>query len=277
MGSPELRPALIYTDAKLHANGRAFGLVPNGTFGRKISKRYFMTTQLEDVVSENINSLLGNKTTIKLLEAGCGSATHIRFNQNVHSVGIDISKEQLDRNTVIQEKILGDIQTYPLPEDEFDIVICWEVLEHLPRPKEALQNMFKAVKPDGLVILAFPNLISFKGLATKYTPHWFHQFAYRLMKYKSRPFPTYFRLAIIPNRVRGFAEAHGLSEVSCNLSEGRFQRRVRDRFRSVDWIFAAVNGLVRVASFGRCPSLYHDACYLILKKKDKRLSETAGK
>jgi SAM-dependent methyltransferase len=237
-----------------------------------------MATQVEDVVSEKVNSLLGNRTTIKLLEAGCGSATHIRFNPEVKSVGIDISREQLERNTVIQEKILGDIQTYPLPEAEFDIVICWEVLEHLPRPKEALLNMFKTVKPDGLVILAFPNLISFKGLATKYTPHWFHRFAYQLMKYKSRPFPTYFRWAIIPSRVRGFAEEHGLTAVSYNLSEGRFQRRVRDRFRTIDWAFAAVNSLLRVASFGKFPSLYNDACFLILRKKEQmRHLETAGK
>ena len=148
-----------------------------------------------EAVSEAANSQLAGKSHIKLLEAGCGSATHIRLKPPAHAVGIDISTEQLARNSVVHEKIVGDIQRYPLPKNEFDVAICWMVLEHLSRPQDALLNLFASVKPQGLVILGFPNLLSFKGVVTKITPFWFHVVFYRFMKYTSRPFPASIRAA----------------------------------------------------------------------------------
>src|SRR5262249_30880917 len=89
-----------------------------------------MANEIREAVSDAANSQLEGKTHIKLLEAGCGSATHVRFKPVVHAVGIDISKEQLDRNTAVQEKILGDLQEYPLPKSEYDVALCWMVLAH---------------------------------------------------------------------------------------------------------------------------------------------------
>jgi hypothetical protein len=58
-------------------------------------------------ISEKVNSLLVGKSSIKLLEAGCGSASYFNFAPAVKYVGIDNSQEQLDRNEVIQEKCLA--------------------------------------------------------------------------------------------------------------------------------------------------------------------------
>jgi len=126
-----------------------------------------------DKLAETADLLLDGKSHIKLLEAGCGSASRIKFRAQVHAVGVDISQEELDKNKTVHEKILGDLQTYPLPEQEFDVVICWDVIEHLPNPRAALHNMFRAVKPLGLVILGFPNLLSIKGVMTKLPPSGF--------------------------------------------------------------------------------------------------------
>ena len=113
-------------------------------------------SDFEDWFNANVNSLLSDKPTIRLLEAGCGSATHVRFVNTVEAVGIDISEAQLHRNSSIQKKILGDIQTYAFPSSEFDVAICWDVLEHLPRPHDALVRIFSALKEGGILILGFP-------------------------------------------------------------------------------------------------------------------------
>ena len=98
---------------------------------------------------------------------------YFNFAPAIKTVGIDISREQLDRNKVIQERILGDIQTYPLPRDEFVVVVCWDVIEHLAKPTDALVNMFNATKPAGFVILGFPNLASLKGSSRRQRPFGF--------------------------------------------------------------------------------------------------------
>ena len=78
-------------------------------------------------VSATTDSILRGGTNIKLLEAGCGARSDVWFTAPVCAVGLDISKEQLERNSALQEKILGDVQSHSLPKEEFDVVVCWMV------------------------------------------------------------------------------------------------------------------------------------------------------
>jgi len=217
-------------------------------------------------ISDTVNRLLEGRSNINLLEAGCGSASYFNFAPTVRSVGIDISAAQLERNTVLHEKIQGDLETYPLPRNQFDIVVCWDVIEHLSHPRKALLNMFEATKPGGFVILGFPNLASFKGLATKFTPFWFHKLSYAFMKYKSTPFKTYLRFAILPGEVANFARANGFSVIYSKLLEGGMTRRVRERFWICKIGFATMNLAARIATLGSCQSLYFDSCAFVLQK-----------
>ena len=66
----------------------------------------------------------GGGNYIKVVEAGCGSPSQMRFTAAIHAVGIDMSADELEKNTAVQEKILGDTQEYPLPEGEFDVIVC---------------------------------------------------------------------------------------------------------------------------------------------------------
>ena len=141
------------------------------------------SSNLDDAISERVNCFLQGRNDVRLLDAGCGARNHFRFSHVAKVVGIDVSAKQLEQNDAVQEKILGDIQTYPLPKEEFDIVVCRDVLEHVPRPREALLNMFNTLKVGGLLILVFPNFFSFKGMATKFTPYRLHQLFYHYMNY----------------------------------------------------------------------------------------------
>src|SRR5713226_2324160 len=116
--------------------------------------------ELQHIVDE----YLIPERTFTVLEAGCGSMSQIQFGHNINLVGIDISEKQLERNPALDRKILGDLHTYPLCHSSFDIIICWNVLEHLQDPRKALDNLLNACKPNGLIILAFPNLFSLKGI-----------------------------------------------------------------------------------------------------------------
>jgi ubiquinone/menaquinone biosynthesis C-methylase UbiE len=49
-----------------------------------------------------------------------------------------------------------DIVNIPVPDRFFDIVLCTEVLEHVPRPIEALQELSRVLAPGGTLLLTAP-------------------------------------------------------------------------------------------------------------------------
>jgi ubiquinone/menaquinone biosynthesis C-methylase UbiE len=160
---------------------------------------------------------------VRLLEAGCGSASNLHFGKNARVTGIDISKKQLERNSILDEKIVGDIQSYEFPPESFDAIICWDVLEHLPQPELALRQFSRAVTPGGIVILKLPNVLSVKGLVTKFFPHWLHVLAYRYFygeknagKEDTAPFKTFLRFSISANAIQQSCKLDGLETIFCS-------------------------------------------------------------
>lgn len=179
-----------------------------------------------------LDERLDDHGRLRVLDAGCGKALHVRLGEDPWMVGIDIAAEQLEKNELLDEQILGDLQTHPLDPDSFDVVVCWDVLEHLNRPMLALDNMVHSLRSDGLLVIAGPNPFSLKGLLTKLTPFAFHRIAYRrLVSPDVRPFRTFMRLAVAPSRLERWAVTAPQSLAIDHLSfyEAPMQLRFRRR------------------------------------------------
>jgi 2-polyprenyl-3-methyl-5-hydroxy-6-metoxy-1,4-benzoquinol methylase len=153
-----------------------------------------------------------------VLDAGCGRGGQSRRNipEGAYVVGLDISADALALNTELDEAICADLQAARLQPNSFDIVICHDVLEHLDRPRDALENLAQTVSPGGELRIACPNVLSGKGLITKLTPHSFHVWVYRRLLGATHagtaghgPFPTPMRLAMAPHAIRRFARDRG--------------------------------------------------------------------
>jgi SAM-dependent methyltransferase len=54
--------------------------------------------------------------------------------------------------------VVSDIHhlTDKFPHDSFDFVICTDVLEHIPRPWEAVRQLADVLKPNGTLLLTTP-------------------------------------------------------------------------------------------------------------------------
>jgi SAM-dependent methyltransferase len=228
-------------------------------------------------LQELVDTLLAGMSQIKVLDAGCGFTTSVNFDKSAYIVGMDISPAQLKNNQRIDKAIVGDIQVYDLPGNDFDVILCWEVLEHLPDPKKALGNMFGAVKVGGIIILAFPNIHSVKGLLTKFTPHWFHVLMYRKIYRDERaglpgaaPFPVYMRLSMAPSAVQALAVLHSLSVVYAHYSESHFQRELRERLGIVDRWWLGIKLAVRVLTLGRIDAEQSE--FILVLQRRHRLS-----
>ncbi|MGE5314913.1 MAG: class I SAM-dependent methyltransferase [Acidobacteriota bacterium] len=221
-------------------------------------------------LEQRIDQLLAGRNPRRVLEAGCGSASHIQFPEGTILSGIDISLKQLERNSHMHEKIVGDIQTYRLPENAYDMVVCWDVLEHLPEPEKALINFFRTVNEGGIVLMASPNVFTLRGLITKFTPHWFHVFyARKIAGYdwagqdENYPFVTFHRWAIAPKRIERLARKHGMSVVSSKTFGFDHPEKRRVVFYAV---WSAVDRLFSALTFGRIGTDEAAAFCIILQK-----------
>jgi SAM-dependent methyltransferase len=156
----------------------------------------------------------------KVLDAGCGYKLPIDIPRSAHLSGIDNNDAALAKNPNADELILGDIQSYPLPADEYDAVICWWVLEHVPRPGDALVNLSSSLRPGGLLVLGIPHIYSMKAIFTKFTPYRFHVWVMRRFfgvanagEPGVEPYPTFLRFQLAPARLRRLLSEQGLAPV----------------------------------------------------------------
>lgn len=100
----------------------------------------------------------------KVLEIGCrdGNLTKL-FAAGNEMIGVDVDKESL---ALFEKNVGGKIycldlnNEWPFKENEFDAVAASEVLEHLYRPHEIIERIFKTIKPGGLFIGSVPNAFS---------------------------------------------------------------------------------------------------------------------
>src|SRR5690606_38670605 len=56
--------------------------------------------------------------------------------------------------------VKADICNLPFKDNEFDVILCNHVLEHIPDDTKAMQELYRVLKPDGMAILQIPQDLS---------------------------------------------------------------------------------------------------------------------
>jgi SAM-dependent methyltransferase len=110
------------------------------------------------------------KNQDKVLDIGCGNGRLLQAlkqeNKKISYWGIDFSSKLLKaarQNHPEANLVLGDItntQTYEQLKN-FDVCFCLAVFHHLPTPEiqlKTLKNIYKALKPNGILIISVWNL-----------------------------------------------------------------------------------------------------------------------
>jgi SAM-dependent methyltransferase len=232
------------------------------------------TNTFSDILAE-VDSYLktwrSTKDTISVLEAGGGSKSYVQLSGADIVTAIDISQEQLNKNTYATHKILRDLHTFRLDDHAYDLIVCFDVLEHLDRPDDVLQSFVQAVKSEGIIYLAAPYNRSFFGLLTKYTPHWFHVFVYRYFFRSATagrpgyaPFPTTLRKEMNPYHIVCFAENHNLDVKYFRLYERGHRDCIRRKSRMLGGI---LDGMIWIGNCVMPRKNFEMSDYIMLLQK----------
>jgi 2-polyprenyl-3-methyl-5-hydroxy-6-metoxy-1,4-benzoquinol methylase len=101
----------------------------------------------------------------RLLEVGCAAGQFLRAMKlipgwSVQGVEINPGIAQTAREQYGLDIITGALEQTNFPDDTFDVVVLWDVLEHLHNPQQGLQKIGRILKPGGSLVLRVPNLDS---------------------------------------------------------------------------------------------------------------------
>lgn len=95
---------------------------------------------------------------LDILEVGSGSAGVTEFLH--HPVtGVDTAFERTaERRTSYLRQVTGSAEALPFEASSFDVVLCLEMLEHVPADarRPALAEMLRVLRPGGRLIVSFP-------------------------------------------------------------------------------------------------------------------------
>lgn len=103
----------------------------------------------------------------KVLDVGCGSGYGAKFlmDRCAHFTGVDISKEAVEyarsRYSApnVNYELIQNLENNPLPfaDEEFDIVLSFQVIEHIRNTRLYLSEIRRVLKQQGLAIFATPD------------------------------------------------------------------------------------------------------------------------
>lgn len=109
--------------------------------------------------------LLNLPAGLSILDVGAGECQYKRFCTHLNYVSQDFNQYtgegdnvglQTGTWDVSKIDIISDILSIPVPNEQFDVVLCTEVLEHVPDPIGAINEMNRILKKGGVMIITSP-------------------------------------------------------------------------------------------------------------------------
>lgn len=168
-GSKELKPLPDYAEHHLVSCAACSHVFSNAIPSQEelnafYNSDYDRTTYFSPVTEKRYNELLDGfekyRTTGKILDIGCGYGFFLETarKRGWQVYGTEVSDEacQICREKGI-EMHCGKFEESELETESFDIVVSFEVIEHLQNPVEIVQGIHKVLRKGGLCYVTTPN------------------------------------------------------------------------------------------------------------------------
>lgn len=112
----------------------------------------------------------------RVLDIGCGNGRFLGYliEKGYEGWGIELpgrAAERAKRVKGLQLKV-GSLEPNDFPDNHFDVITLWHVLEHLPGPRETLETIRRILRPGGFLLISMPNIQSWQ--ARLFRGRWFH-------------------------------------------------------------------------------------------------------
>lgn len=126
-------------------------------------------------INKRRRAVLREKTGGSLLDVGCATGIFLetmRAAQGWNLKGIEISEHaaRIAREQKQLDVTTGTLEQAGFADGQFDVVTLWDVLEHLHDPAGSLREIYRILKPGGVIVFRIPNGGSLD--ARLFGPYW---------------------------------------------------------------------------------------------------------
>lgn len=185
------------------------------------------------------------KHSLAVLEIGCGNGLvrrQIEAKTNWITDGADITSEALKRNTGLK----GRTMLYNIHDrreelkEKYDVIMLFDVLEHIPDTKAFLESCLFYLKPGGLFFLNVPALNRFKSVYDEVVGH-IRRYDKQMMQAEFSGLKAqmldqrYWALSLVPPLI---IRKYWLSD-STDI-EGTVKKGLQPANSFIDWLFDTV-------------------------------------
>ncbi len=116
----------------------------------------------------------------RVLDVGAGAGPYRRLFSHCDYRAHDFGWEPSTVGKYTELDYQSDITAIPVPDGSVDVILCTEVLEHVPEPIRAVHELARILRKGGRLLLSAP-LGSFLHQEPYhfyggFTPYWYHRF-----------------------------------------------------------------------------------------------------
>ncbi len=127
----------------------------------RVMSHYELNKRIHLIFEQLLPDTLAGK---RVLDMGCGTGwfTHELIKRGGEVVSSDIGHQLLlatRTKTAESSLVVNSLEALGFVDACFDIVLCTEVIEHTPNPRQAVAELMRVLKPGGVLVLTVPNRV----------------------------------------------------------------------------------------------------------------------
>lgn len=120
--------------------------------------------------------------------SGDGYGTNLLAKKAEKVWGLDIDNQSIHNAIKVYKTEnlkfdIGSITKMPYPNNMFDVVVCFETIEHIIEYDQALTEMKRVLKKDGILLMSTPNKLIYTDMRA--TKNEFHVHEFYIDEYKN--------------------------------------------------------------------------------------------
>ena len=197
-----------------------------------------------------VDAMLPREGILKVLDIKAGEQ-RFEIRRPIYVVGVDVLQAERGRRPDADEHRVMDLERVELEADEYDVVLCVNVLEHARKPKAVISEVSQALKSGGTLVIVGPNVASVKSFVARLIPWAAQRWLYgRILRAEHFPARAVHRFSLRPRALVRQAQAGGWKVEYFRTYEGPVQKSVRQRFGLVGWRWRVLVGLTRLVTLG---------------------------